>query len=659
MTMTNSKTWRALGTLACAWACLTTAPAHAADAPAQIPVKAFFSAPVMAAPVLSPNGQRAAVLVAREKTGRMQLGVLEFAAPMRLTIVASSGDADVQWARWVNDERLVFSLGDRQASSEYQPVSELWGVNRDGSRQERLISERNYHLLRVLRDGSANVLIVRYNYSNRGEPSHATPLLLDTLTGRTVAAVEPGYPDGAWTWLADDRGVMRALSTIKSGTSVIHWRTGAGATWQPIASFPMFTGGPGAFEPYVMGPDGVFYGRSVRKDADGTWALYRFDAATLKLEAEPLVSMAGFDFNGQLVFDSGAGRLIGVHYTSDGPGTAWLDPAMQQLQDRIDKRLPGLVNRIAVAECGCSRWMVITSQSDRQPPVFHLYDRETDHVQLAGRSQPDIDPKLMAERDFLRFKARDGLEIPLHVTRPAGKGPWPTVVLVHGGPHERGGQWGWTREAHFLASRGYLVLEPEFRGSTGYGQRLFRAGWKQWGLKMQDDIADATRWAIGEKLADAQRICIAGASYGGYATLMGLIRDPDLYRCGVSWIAVTDIGLMYDITWSDASDILKRYGMPALIGDPVKDAAQLEATSPLKQAHRLKQPLLLAFGGGDRRVPIDHGTKFRDAVKKTNERVEWIVYNEEGHGWFKPENRYDFYSRMEKFLATHLQAPSK
>jgi dipeptidyl aminopeptidase/acylaminoacyl peptidase len=200
------------------------------------------------------------------------------------------------------------------------------------------------------------------------------------------------------------------------------------------------------------------------------------------------------------------------------------------------------------------------------------------------------------------------------------------------------------------------VLEPEFRGSNGYGRKHLHAGFKQWGLKMQDDVTDATRWAIDKKLADPQRICLAGASYGGYSTLMGLIREPEMYRCGVAWLAVTDINLMYDISWSDSSEDFKRYGMPARIGDQLKDAAQLEETSPLKQAHRLKQPLLLAFGAGDARVPLDHGTKFRDAVRKTNSQVDWIVYNGEGHGLFKPENRFDFYERMEKFLATHLQA---
>jgi dipeptidyl aminopeptidase/acylaminoacyl peptidase len=233
----------------------------------------------------------------------------------------------------------------------------------------------------------------------------------------------------------------------------------------------------------------------------------------------------------------------------------------------------------------------------------------------------------------------------------------PLVVLVHGGPYVRGVSWDWNPEVQFLASRGYAVLEPEYRGSTGYGYALFRAGWKQWGLKMQDDIADGARWAIAEGYADAKRICIAGGSYGGYATLMGLINDGDLYKCGIDWAGVTDINLMYDGNWTAASDLSeewKEYGMPVLVGDQVNDAAQLKATSPLENAARIRQPLLLVYGGSDLRVPLYHGKKFYNAVKQTNPDVEWVVYDEEGHGWGLPKNRMDFWSRVEKFLDKNI-----
>ena len=170
---------------------------------------------------------------------------------------------------------------------------------------------------------------------------------------------------------------------------------------------------------------------------------------------------------------------------------------------------------------------------------------------------------------------------------------------------------------------------------------------------MQDDIADATRWAIAKGYADPQRICIAGASYGGYATLMGLVNDSDLYQCGIDWVGVTDINLLYNGSWrfsDDMGESWRKYGMPDMVGDQVKDAAQLKATSPLEQAARIQRPLILAYGASDRRVPLSHGLSFRDAVKQTNKDVEWIQYDEEGHGWHLPKNNVDFWTRVEKFL---------
>jgi dipeptidyl aminopeptidase/acylaminoacyl peptidase len=200
------------------------------------------------------------------------------------------------------------------------------------------------------------------------------------------------------------------------------------------------------------------------------------------------------------------------------------------------------------------------------------------------------------------------------------------------------------------------VLEPEFRGSTGFGHAHFAAGHKQWGRAMQDDIADAARWAIAQGIADPKRICIAGASYGGYATLMGLAKDPDLFRCGVNWAGVTDLNLLYTGQWafSDLSEDYKAYGMPDLIGDPVKDADMLKASSPITHAARITQPLLMAYGAADRRVPLQHGLAFRDAVSSHNKQLEWVVYQDEEHGWSQAKTRIDFWGRVEKFLAKHI-----
>jgi dipeptidyl aminopeptidase/acylaminoacyl peptidase len=345
-----------------------------------------------------------------------------------------------------------------------------------------------------------------------------------------------------------------------------------------------------------------------------------------------------------------------VHYDAVAPGTVWFDPAMKALQAMIDARLPGLVNRLDPASCGCAQRVLVTSHSDRQPALYFLYDRSDDSLIAIGSSRPAVNPRQMADTDFFHIKARDGLEFPVYVTKPHGKGPWPTVVLVHGGPWLRGWHWRWDPESQFLASRGYLVVKPEFRGSTGYGDALQIAGNRQWGLKMQDDIADATIWAAKQGLADPQRTCIAGASYGGYAALMGLVRYPDLYRCGVASSAVSDINLMYDAYWSDMGEDYKTWGMPVLVGDKAKDAAQLTATSPLAQAAKIQRPLLLAHGGLDERVPITHASKLLSALESNHAPVTWIEFKDEAHGWKKAANRIAYYERMQQFLDANIGA---
>lgn len=650
---------------------IAQAPAPAAGTAAAPPISAFFSPEEMSQPVLSPSGKHLALRVATA-VGRRQLAIVTLGSPHQLKLIAGYTDADIGIVHWVDDERLVYTVNDLQAPYGEGIYPGLFAIDRSGENSRELIRRSrykfqtgshivsrelspNHQLLRTLRDGSGEVMLVRHERDSRGDYLGSVLVRVNTRDGR-ARAVDTGLDVHARDWQVDDQGVPQAASSLQGGRIRLHWRRAADQPWQVVQEGDLYGGR--SIVPFAVGADQRFYALALRNDAERTTALYRFDPQAAALEAEPLIGLTGYDFQGRLIFDQPRGKLLGVRYTSDAPGTHWLDAGLAKVQAGIDKQLPNSINLLDVAECNCARWLPVTSFSDRQPELFALYDRETGTLELIGQSRKAIVPAQMAARDFQRIKARDGLMIPVHVTRPAGKGPWPTVVLVHGGPYLRGGHWRWQAESQFLASRGYLVVEPEFRGSTGYGHRLFRAGWKQWGLKMQDDIADATRWAIAQGQADAQRVCIAGASYGGYATLMGLINDPQLYRCGISWVAVTDIGLLSSIHWSDMSEVYRSHGLPVLVGDPEKDAAQLAATSPLKQAARLKQPLLLAYGGEDRRVPLDHGSAMRSALKGHNEQVEWVLYENEGHGFYQPENRYDFYGRMERFLEKHLkQAP--
>jgi dipeptidyl aminopeptidase/acylaminoacyl peptidase len=264
----------------------------------------------------------------------------------------------------------------------------------------------------------------------------------------------------------------------------------------------------------------------------------------------------------------------------------------------------------------------------------------------------------MAPREVLRVKTRDGLSMPVQLTRPLGEsGPRPAVVLVHGGPNVRGNHWDWEAQAQFLANRGYLVIEAEYRGSHGYGNRHAVLGRRQWGQAMQSDLADAAQWAIDKGLADPKRICIGGASYGGYATLMGLVRNPELFACGFEWVGVTDPSNMFDRGSTDIESMFQAHDLRLTIGDPVKDAEMFAANSPLKQAAKIKRPLLMAYGAEDRRVEVRQGVELKNALESAGyKNLEWVVYPNESHGWRALATNVDFWGRVERFLERNIGA---
>jgi acetyl esterase/lipase len=660
--------------LACALAISQAALADAApaataapQAAALPPLEDFFDNPEFSGAKLSPDGKSLAVRIG-SKTSRQRLAVLDL-SNNKITVVANFVDTDVDDFYWVNDERLVYDVSDKTVGKgDRRHAPGLFAVNRDGSGVRQLVNrsdgpdldgaagrkslEWNHYLLKQQiskLDGYVYVTRAKFGAMN---VEYLDLVKVNTTTG---AATQFKRPGNVKQWLLDQNGEPRIAKTQENDTSAVLYRDPATGAWRELASFHTFKGGKGAFEPSFFGPDGTLY---VETNAGGDLeALYAFDFATGKIKPEPLVKLPGYDYKGGPVVSND--KLVGIHYLIDADGTAWLDPALKKAQDTVDALLPGKVNILRPPLRPQTPWILVDSYSDVTPRNFLLFNSQTGQLQSIGSSHPNIKPGQMGHQTMVRYKARDGLEIPAWLTLPRGKDKnLPLVVLVHGGPYVRGGQWGWSPDAQFLASRGYAVLEPEFRGSTGFGQHHFRAGWKQWGLKMQDDVADGALWAIAQGTVDPKRICIAGASYGGYATLMGLINNPELFKCGINWVGATDINLLYDGSWSRPSDFsseYQKYGMPEMVGDQKKDAEQLKATSPLLQAARIKQPLLLAYGGSDVRVPLYHGTKFYDAVKAAgNQKVEWIEYPEEGHGWVLPKNRYDFWGRVEKFLNQNI-----
>ena len=659
------------------WAlCALAPPVNAGDAAdSQLPsIKSFFRDSDVADVRLSPSGKWLAMIVGGDAT-QNALAVVDVDSKDPPAIVANFSDANIRSFRWVGDDRLVFNLFDGQSGSGDQHFGPgLYAVHRDGSEIRQLVKtkreffrnvdtirhetlEWNHELLDVPRDDSHEVIIGETTYNKTGEPLAVNALRLDVDTGRTRSLAQ-GSPPYSREWLFDPKGEPRAVVAEHEGVAKTYWRAPGQDAWTLIATDPVYSR---SFSPYfVDGVGHLFVATS--NGSDGSAALKRFNFATGKPEQDPLVVTPGFDVSGPMILNADGATVMGVRVVTDSVTSVWFDARMKTIQKAVDTKLPGHVNVITTcSRCAEPESVLVRSWSDQDPGSYWIYRPVANDWRLIGKQRADIDPKRMATLDFYRTKARDGMDLPVWITTPpksapgGNSGPRAAVVLVHGGPWLRGTHWGWNPDAQFLASRGYVVIEPEYRGGTGFGFVHFHSGWKQWEGAMQDDVADAVHWAVGKGFVDAKRVCIAGASYGGYATLMGLARYPDLYRCGVAWVAWTDPRLLFeDSREFDVSEEGRKYGYPTLIGDPITDAEMLRRAAPVEHAADIRAPLLLAFGSEDRRVPLVHGTLMRDALRALGRDPEWVVYVGEGHGWLKVENRLDFWSRVERFLNKNL-----
>ena len=651
----------------------TTAPAAAtAVLP---PAEDFFARPAMSQPRLSRSGRYLAMLV-RGQGERNALAVLDLQAMDQSKALVRFSDVDINTVQWVGDEHLVFTVIDLQAGSGDRYLAPgLFVVDREGGAMRELVRLRptpivrdgsrgpdrrldyNHKLLHVPDDGSGEIIVGEIRFGGDGAVDRVTPLRLNVKSQRTRSVLQR-TPPGALGWTFDPRGEPRVAYSADGPRARIHWRAPGQDDWQLLSEGSRLAL---PWTPYGVNGQGELYVRAPT-GAGGTAVLTRYDFAARAPERSPMVSTPGFDFSGALLVDRDSGATLGVRAMVDAEETVWLNPELKAVQADIDRRLPGRVNRISCAPCtGEQRNLLIESYADRDPGAILVWRSGKPRPELVGQGLK-VDVNLMATVEMQRIKARDGRDLPVWLTvphaLPAGQ-PAPAVVLLHGGPWARGQSWGWRPMQQFLASRGYVVIEPEFRGSTGYGAAHFRAGWRQWGQAMQDDVADAVLWATREKRIDPNRVCIAGASYGGYATLMGLVRHPELYRCGIAWLAVADLmRLVEGGFWirDDVSDDARQYSIPTMVGDAKADREMLLANSPLEQAARIKKPLLLVHGAEDRRVPLVHAKDLREAMTKAGNAPEWHVYDDEGHGWRRQVNQVDFAKRFEAFLGKHLNA---
>lgn len=647
-------------------------PAVAADdvaAPSKrVPIEAFTRQPKLSSIKFSPDGKWLAALESYQ--GRMNITTLELATGT-LRHVTEFPDFDVDSFSWVSSSRLILSLWDSKAAAGVQMGGGLFAVNVDGTGGKVLRYTAHtcslewpagcWRRVRPFKriPGAVDEMLVLSN--DRSERSFDV-YRMNTRTGQ-MRLVSVDNPGGVTHWVVDHDGVPRAAMSLdgRAMKRTMWYRDDANSLWRKIAVFDAYAP---QFEPLTMTRDGTLYVAS-NLDRD-KMAIHKFDPKTGR-PGETVLAHSLVDLDpenddpmapGGLIRLDEDGNLAGFQINADRPQAVWVLDRYAKAQATLDRALGEGVRLLDVFEDGR---VLALQANDRDPGTYYLYETTKGQVRELYRPRDWIDPARMGATQVFRYKARDGLEIPSYLTIPSGKQPHalPLVVWVHGGPWARD-DWGWDNYVQFFASRGYAVFQPNYRGSEGFGIRHMTASFKQAGQSMQDDVTDGVKELVRQGLVDAKRICIAGGSYGGYATMMGLIREPDLFRCGIDYVGVVDLRWWIDLGYTDFNSF-DRYGadsaerhLKLTIGDPDKDLAMMEANSPRLHADKVKAPVLIVHGGLDRRVPIVHGEAMRDALKSAGKQVEWLVYPQEAHGVIKPENLNDMFARWESFLDANI-----
>jgi len=613
---------------------------------------------------LSPAGDYLAATLPLED--RTALVILRLSDLKPVSSFSLGRNTDIAWFDWANDRRVLLGVADKIGMlAEPQPTGEVMALDVESGRPEMMVGWR-------VDDGGAGTRIKRKTaeavWAQLADPLphdpnyvilNVGPFSLDAYTRaermdvrhgrRTVVGRVPVRNAG---FVADHQGVVRAAEGSNSdNASQLYYRASADAEWE-LLNGEASTGRRET--PLGFSADGrILYLYTTMPE--GPDAIVAFDVQSR--ERREVLRDAKVDPERVIHATTGPREPIGVRLMDGVPRVAFFR------EDHPDARLYRMLGEAFAGESvelvtrsADGRLALVQVSSDRNPGDFYLFDANSMNARYLVSRRGWLDPKQMAPRRPVAFAARDGLQLQGYLTAPAGDGrKLPLVLLPHGGPYGIQDTWFFEEEAQMLAAAGYAVLQVNFRGSGGYGRAFREAGARQWGLAMQDDLTDATRWAIAEGIADPRRICIYGASYGAYAALMGAAREPDLYRCAAGYVGVYDLPMRARAlaglagsgeTWSEE-----------WMGT---DMTVLAQNSPVNLASRIKVPVLLAAGGQDERTPPEHTRKMERALQQAGVPVEAIYYPTEGHGFFLPANRKEYYGRLLAFLESHLgpgQAP--
>lgn len=633
-------------------ALLVARPADAADVDAFVKRGAFEDLKI------SPTGEYYAATV--PLSDRTALAILRRRDNSLAGSVNLGRHVHVDGFWWVNDGRVVFNTSEKFGDLDTpQLTGNLYGMQAETGSTDILVGQSvdvhqgGTHIKGKRTEAVAAFLIddlpaddkyVLISVSPFSDDPFTRIERMDVDTGRRIHVGRAPVRNASFA--TDNAGVVRvAHGRGTDNVNKLYLRAGDGAEWQLLND----EAATGRVErPVGFSPDNAtLYLQS--QQAQGPDAIVAYDLASGV--RKPL--LRDDDVDPEIVLHRPYTQVpVGVAYMDGLPRTEFLDAASPEARQyrSLEAAFPGQSVRVT-STTRDGRFTLVSTTSDRNPGDFFLFDtvdKKADHV-ISRREW--FDPERMAAMRPIALQARDGLALKGYLTVPHGSQGrnLPLVVMPHGGPFGVYDRWQFDDHAQLLASAGYAVLQVNFRGSGNQGRAFQQAGARQWGKAMQDDVTDATRWAIAEGIADANRICIYGASYGAYAALTGVAKEPDLYRCAVGMVGVYDLPMMHN-----TGDIQRRGSGQTYLREWIGERDAIADVSPTRMAERIKVPVLLSAGGEDERAPIEHSRAMERALKAAGVPVETLYFPTEGHGFYRDENKREYYTRLLAFLSTHL-----
>ncbi len=617
-----------------------------AQTPPRLPVETFFAEPDIRSLQLSPDGNNLAFL-STLTTGKVGIALMHLDTGKVEPLVGAK-DENIKSYFWKGNDYIVYAgdLGGNESNALRSiSISKRKVVALADSYDERAADLANFaRIIDGLRFDPNHIMV----FGRKSTGSSTVGLwLLDIRSGerRGVASYYP--KEDTQDLAVDNSGVIRGRSYLLGDKCIFEVRPEADGGFVKVAEFP------------ANNPQWVFSGFAADNetlyltttDQTDTGALHSFNVRTRQLS--PVIFHTPQGEIGNILSSWDRSKFYGVTYVTDKTYYSFADQGRADLQKKIDASLPGTFNRIT-STSEDEKIFVVVATSDREPGTYYLLNLRHPALMMIGKINSRINPAEMRPMEPVTYPARDGLTLHGYLTRPAGSAgrPVPLIIHPHGGPYGPRDDWGFNPDVQLLANRGYAVLQINFRGSGGYGYSFEKAGYKEWGGKMQDDLTDGVKWAIAQGITDADHVAIYGASYGGYAALAGVTFTPELYRCAINYVGVSDLNLI--TSWARGRS---GRGDDMFYREKVGDDKEYKYNrSPLNFVERIRVPTLHAYGFNDPRVVIENWTRLEAKLKQFKKPYEIIIQGNEGHGFQNESGRIGFYAKLEAFLDKNMGA---